>query len=101
MLKDEQYDVAHAYALGFADANEVNTAMQLRADPVIGAEFEFEVRRTREALATLTRSAVALPPPGLRSRILAWTLRPRRTTDIVGRRNRRRPHFLHRATTRK
>ncbi|WP_280428056.1 RskA family anti-sigma factor [Nocardia brasiliensis] len=72
-MNERQVDLAHTVALGSIDDEDHHEVQELldTEDPALRAEFITEIRRTREALATLATATASQPPAALRSRLLA------------------------------
>ncbi|MEU7764812.1 hypothetical protein AB0B25_06780 [Nocardia sp. NPDC049190] len=72
-MNERQIDLAHTVALGSIDDEDHHDVQQLldSEDPALRAEFIQEVRDTREALSLLAAATAAVPPPSLRTRLLA------------------------------
>ena len=71
-MNESQIDLAHAVALGSIGDEDQRAVQQLldSGDPVLRADFDTEVQRSREALTLFASAPAVQPPAALRTRLL-------------------------------
>ncbi|AHH15826.1 hypothetical protein NONO_c10190 [Nocardia nova SH22a] len=71
-MNESQIDLAHTVALGSIGDEDQRAVQELldSGDPVLRADFDTEVQRTREALTLFASAPAARPPAALRTRLL-------------------------------